>query len=309
MNRSQIKNKLLPIIDIIENRNLIQARLIGGLCNKLYCLMSACDIAIKKNYKIIDPEFGWIEKKMFSDIYDLEYFNESIEKITGVKDLIVKSDDQINEKKIIRTQLDLWEHSEKLLSVSRESNKIFLNSPMVFVLKSLRLNKNLQDILDNQLNNKIVVQFRVESDWQNHVKHHDFNYRNEIPFSDSNDIIKMLRVKFKDFNEVFFTTGEKHTEIERLLSDERIKSNYFYDSTLEYEINAAINFEIIANSDIYVGISRSTFSNLLTLKRQLLLENNNNYIYNYNNEIVLRNDFGLYPHPFDSINKTPILIS
>ena len=38
--------------------NIIKINLKGGLCNKLYCFLVACDIAIKNNIKILEPKFG-----------------------------------------------------------------------------------------------------------------------------------------------------------------------------------------------------------------------------------------------------------
>ena len=87
----------------------------------------------------------------------------------------------------------------------------------------------------------------------------------------------------------------------------QIESSFFYDPSLEYEINAAINFEILSHSKKFIGLSRSTFSNLITLKRQLLLNKNENYIYNYGEKIHMRSDYGLYPSAFESINKNPSL--
>ena len=209
-------------------------------------------------------------------------------------------------KKIRHNNIDLWEYFGKNLSFFMANNVLYSHSMMINVLKSLKLNKKFDRIIDQNLNHPVSVQFRTESDWVSYSKRKKVE-DNETLLIDPNQLIKML----KDFNanEVFFTTGENQAFVQSLLTGNNIKSSYFYDHDLEYEINAAINFEIFVRSQKFIGLSRSTFSNLITLKRHLILNNPENYIYNYGNEIKKRVDYGLYHIGRDSVSITPQILT
>lgn len=305
------QKKLLTLKYNLEGRKIFEVELVGGLCNKLYCLFAACEIAQINNYQILDPEFGWHKKILFSDIYDINFFNQNMSKYFGGKNIIISRDTVYKEKleKKIRynvvENINLWEYSEKNLAHLRKNKIIHSDSIMVNVLKSLKLKREFDNIIANNLNHALSVQFRVESDWVNYSKYKKAG-ENEILLIAPDQLIKML----KDFNakEVFFTTGENPELIQSLLDENNIKSSYFYNNNLEYEINAAINFEILSQSQVFIGLSRSTFSNLITLKRHLILNNPANYIYNYNNEIIKRIDYGLYPYGFESVSIKPLII-
>jgi len=305
------KNKLLILKYNLEKRKIIEIQLTGGLCNKLYCLFAACEIAQKNNFQILEPEFGWHRKILFSDIYDINFFNQNMSKYFGGRNIMV-SMNIVREEKLenkIRhnavENINLWKYSENNLSHLRTNRIINSNSMMVNVLKSLKLRKEFDNVIANNLNSSLSVQIRIESDWVNYSEVKKVG-DNEILLIDPNQLIKML----KDFNakEVFFTTGENQMLVQSLLNENNIKSSYFYDNNLEYEINAAINFEILSLSQKFIGLSRSTFSNLITLKRHLILNNSENYIYNYNNEIMKRIDYGLYCCGSESVSISPQII-
>ena len=87
-----VKRKLLQLKYNIEKRNILEVKLQGGLCNKIYCLIAACEIAQKNNLQILEPEFGWRKKILFSDIYDIDYFNLNMEKHFGGQYILITMD-------------------------------------------------------------------------------------------------------------------------------------------------------------------------------------------------------------------------
>jgi len=296
----------------LEKRNILEAKLQGGLCNKLYGLFSACEIAQKNNFQILEPEFGWKKKILFSDIYDIDFFNQNMSKHLGGRNIMIAMDTVRNEKleKKIRCdrveKINFWKWSENNLSYLRANKVIYSNSIMVNVLKSLKLRKEFECVVDKYLSGSLAVQFRIESDWAEYIKWKKAE-DNEILLIDPNQLIKMLKAFKAD--EVFFTTGENQAFVQELLDKNNIKSTYFYDDKFEYEINAAINFEILSRAQKFIGLSRSSFSNLITLKRHLILNNPENYIYNYGDEITKRVDYGLYPAASNSVSISPKIVN
>ena len=107
---------------------------------------------------------------------------------------------------------------------------------------------------------------------------------------------------------MFYLLLEKiKKKLNRNLKNFDINSQFFYDPNLEYEINAAINFELCCRTDKFIGLTRSTFSNLISLKRSLL-NKNKSFIYNFNNELTERIDKGLHPGPQKAIKNNVAIV-
>ena len=282
----------------------------GGLCNKLMCLISACDIAIKEQSNIIEPYFGWEKKILFSDIYDLDHFNSYMNEFTHRKPLIIskeKKDAEVSKRKSIDNIVDLWEYSEKELTAQRKSQVVNENSTKLHVLRALKLRPEFEKIVETHVSTKkfTAIQIRTESDWVRYAQSNEIGGQEKI-LVPLNEILKMIS-EFDFKGDLFFTSGQNHNLITEGIKKLGITSFHYYNPNLEYEINAAINFEICCKSERFIGLSRSSFSNLISLKRASILKNDQSYIYNYGNKIMRRVDKGIQFAAEKSINcKTTI---
>lgn len=293
-----------------KNRYLI-VNLHGGLCNKLQCLFSACDIALEQNAYIVEPDFGWNNKIKFSDIYDIDYFNKVLSKHNNGKNLMIAKDDIIQNKilnflnyKLIYNNINLWDYSENELAIERKSGMINTKSTKLRVLEALKLKPEYETIVEEYLSNGIetAIQIRTESDWVKYAQSLKVSDRKESVLVSLDKLMNMITSMGISKN-IFFTSGENHNEIMDFLKKSNYKTNYFFNSKLEYEINAAINFEICSRATTFIGNSRSTYSNLISLKRAYLLETDNSFIYNYGDKVHRRIDKGLQPIALESITK------
>lgn len=277
----------------------LQISIGGGLCNKLFHLFSACEIAIKKNYIIIEPYFGWKEKILFSEIYNIHFFNESMKKYNNNNNIIIEQINVPEGANITFNDIPLWKLSEKNLKKQREKCIMRKNCMNIAVLKSLKINEKYEHILD-LYNVNTAMHIRIESDWVKYNKCKKIT-KNETLLIDINKLIKMYK-KTNFSNDIFITTGENQNEIVEKLKSNNLNPTFFFDTNYEYELNAAINFELCVKAKRFIGLSRSTFSNLITLRRSLN-KNESSFIYNIHNRICRRKDKGLQPDPSKSTTK------
>ena len=291
-----------------NTKPVIKVNLIGGLCNRLFCFFSACDIAIKENKYVLDPHFvlkGNTDIKL-SDIYDLEYFNEYMCKHNNGDKIIVTHDEiESNNVEVEDCGVSMWGYSERTLKPQRKQNKLQSNCMNVLVMKALRLNKKYINILDDFRDKDFTaIHLRLEKDWRNKDKvcRHKLP-ENEILLTDLESIINMYKDSdINKHNKLFFTTGENHEKITKHLSEHNIESFYYYNHSYNLFINAAINFEICCLSTSFIGLCRSSFSNLISL-RKYFNNTDDSYIYNLDNKLYKRVDKGLHPEGKNAISK------
>ncbi|NLD99907.1 MAG: hypothetical protein GX640_08530 [Fibrobacter sp.] len=286
----------------------------AGLCNKLHNLFSACDIALKQGLFIVEPEFGWKYKIRFSDIFDLHNFNLVMSKYNNGKCLIVDNS-QVSEKdsislKDLNIKNNLWNYSEKELSKERRTGVIRAESTKFKVLEALKLKPEYENIVKNYVSDglDVAIQVRTESDWKKYAENKKISDSKESVYVSLDKLVSMVSSVCKPGN-AFFTSGENHQEIVNTFSNHKFNVSYFFDPGLEYEINAAINFEICAQADMFIGNSRSSYSNLISLKRAFHLKNDNSFIYNYGDRIHRRVDKGIQPAAYLSISKKTEIIN
>lgn len=267
----------------------MQVKLERGLCNKLFCFFGACEIAIKKQCQLINPTFGWKRPIPFSEIWDLAHFNNHMRPYNNDADLIIT--DVSANAVILHERTDLWKYS--LQTTATQRSKGVWGDLETHIMEALKIHPKYEQYV---VGHSAALHIRIESDWVKYSK--DFQIIKRVRNGEAllvniNTLIEMyLKSEFPKEG-VFFTTGEAQGRLQEQLKVAGIEAQYFFDPRYEYELNAAINFEICCKSGIFIGNARSTFSNLISFKRALM-GNDESYVYNLHNTIRKRTDRGLH---------------
>jgi hypothetical protein len=272
----------------------IKFRYTKGLCNNLFKLFTACRIAEVEGKRLIEPVFKWGRRPAvkFSDIYDLDYFNSRMQ-VNG-KPMIVREagiDPRVIDDRSLT--YDLWKGDRRLYDLTRQrrENRIPRGCPSVRVLMALRLNPRHQPIVNAQSHIN-AIHVRWEPEWVGHAeKRQPGMPTGETMLVAPRRIAAMYSRHFG--HPVFFTTGLGHAQVTEDFAAEGVTTTHFFDDARAYEVNAAINFEICAQAPVFIGNSRSTFSNLIALRRHLV-NVGPSFIYNYKDCLMLRKDAGLH---------------
>ena len=306
----------------MSDQKYLKVELIGGLCNKLFCFFSAVDIALSGGYILIEPDFGWKAKVKMSSVWNVDKIRAGIPELKWCSSEVFQLSNISADRIVYKTGTELWAYSEAVLLKQREVCVLHRNNDICCRVLALLepatcVMAEYGDIcVDDKLVNKIAVHFRTESDWQAYsVKKQRRMPTNEHCWTSNNDICDMVVAEFGNDigNSVYIVSGEHGSEIMNMFLGMNVKSEYNYKIGLEYEQNAAMHWWICCNAGRgFVGLSRSTFSNLICLRRELDRVTGGCWIYNYwsdgDKKICRRVDAGLQPVAYDSITKVTNII-
>ena len=179
------------------------------------------------------------------------------------------------------------EHAE-YIDVATSMNKISIEDNILLkVLDALKLNKSNMIILKKELDilgdNYNAIHMRIEDDWPS-----QWNKVN------SEKIVLLYKKSniYDSNHSMFFSTGENHNAIHNQFNKINVKNHTFKSLNLLYDLKAAISYTICLLSNTFISHTDSTFSSLITMQRELIYKNDNNYSYNVNS-IYKRVDKGL----------------
>ena len=298
----------------------LKVELIGGLCNKLFCFFSAVDIAIKNGYILVEPDFGWKTKVKMSLVWNVDKLRAGLPELkwcsTEVFQLSNVPADSIN----YMTGAELWAYSESVLNKQRSDCVLNRNEDIgcrvVALLEPAECVRACYDIntISGEMAKRVAVHFRTESDWKAYsVRKQRRMPTHEHCWTDNKDICDMVISEFGKDAVVYIVSGEHGDDIVTIMRDMDVKSEYTYKNELEYEQNAAMHWYIccLAGGG-FVGLSRSTFSNLISLRRELDRVNGGCWIYNYwsdgDKKLHRRVDAGLQPEAYNSMTRVTNII-
>lgn len=307
----------------MDTPKYLKVELHSGLCNKLYCLMSAINIALEHNLILVEPYFGWRRPIRMLYVWNIDKLLSGIPELKwcSLDVYQIKFDNgEINQNSIIyKSGEELWEHSESILTRQREECILYREYDICCrVIKLLEpsdyiLNLFGHDFVHNNIKS-IAVHFRTEKDWKKYSINKQKNIpENEQCWTSNNNICDMVINEFGTQHHIFIVNGGNGTIINKLFSDKNITCTYVYKYELEYEQNGAMHWYICCLAENgFVGLSRSTFSNIVCLRRELDRVTGGCWIYNYrpngNKILVRRVDAGLQPEAYKSITVVTNII-
>jgi len=305
----------------MSSQKYLKVELIGGLCNKLFCFFSAVSIALAEGYILVEPEFGWKTKVKMSSVWNVDKLRAGIPELKWCSIDEFQLTNVSADKIVYISGSELWDYSESVLRKQRAECVLARNEDIgcrvVALLEPAECVLSCYDGIGfgvDDMCNKVAVHFRTESDWQAYsVRKQRRMPVNEHCWTDNKDICDMVMGEFGRDVVVHIVSGEHGDDIGSILHDMGIKSEYRYNTALEYEQNAAMHWYICCKAKGgFVGLSRSTFSNLVCLRRELDRVTGGCWIYNYwsdgEKKLQRRVDAGLHPEAYNSITRVTNIV-
>lgn len=288
----------------------LSAELYGGLCNKVFCLMSAIEIAMRKGYVFIEPMFGWQTPVKMSLVWNIDKF---LAEFPGLKFISLDSFNALGPAEkahvIHKNKRRLWLHQGELMSKHFNTRTIRTDALLYKLINCLEPAKYLLDAINIEelrTTTDISVHFRIEDDWVKYADKKQTILSNaEHCLTSVDQIINMLDAEFGHDKTVFFTSGQQNKHICDALHQAGFGVKTIpYNNNLEYEQNGALNWYLcsLLGTD-FVGLSRSTFSNLICLKSLCLGKgaDTEHWVYNLGGRLEKRKDAGLFADPEQAI--------
>lgn len=272
-----------------------------GLFNKIIYLSGIVRHCLQHpNIRLVEPiykigvEHHTYNKEgiLFSDIFDIDFFNNKMDSLFYIvpRKKCVEYGVQIQQMpQNFMSQFGWYIEHVEYINIASHMDKISIEDNILLkVMSALKLNKTNRDIIkkimDELGENYNAFHIRTEHDWPQSW--------NKVTNSVLISLYRQSDIYDPSHN-LFFSTGENHDEIESLFNQIHIASYTFSSSELLYDLKTAISYTICLLSNYFIGHSDSTFSSLITMQRELLHKNDNNYFYD-SNGVYKRLDHGLH---------------
>lgn len=245
-----------------------ELELTGSFNDKLLKFLIICNIAKERKFILIEPYFSWNRLYLFSDIYDLEYFNTMLKGLINTRCLVISRDVFSKLSNYKKTSFKKLLYSNNIYS-DIDIYKIYDNYPFIIkCLKSLKL-------LD-----KLHSQIKLENSY-------NYLYLLDIRFVEyTNTIINLINSLF-DKKDTYTNDNDNYgfiTLITNFNKLDKIKNDTFLSEILDF------HFRLF--SDSYISMETSNID-LCRLKRDINcnFEKYQNYLLKIkNNNIILFND-------------------
>jgi len=301
------------------DKKYLKIELHGGLNNQLQMFLAALRYAKENNYKVIEPFFSSPDT-LFSNVYQIKEIKKALQHHhVSICHADIKKNKENNNPKLL-THKELWELSKQFNIKKRKLNAPIIKDDIEKDFRSsLILNKDLKKISDYVLQKMLqissetkwaCVQMRIEEDWFNYSK------GKKVPTNEDPVYIPTKRIcekiintpELKDFKDLFFTVSPTNRYEDPYAGwptsyKTYDKTHFCKDSFDNSVMAAAIDFEIACSAPVFIGTSRSSFSNAV-VRNRYIRGIDKSFLYNLSdNKCHLRHDGGLFPDALEATKE------